>query len=784
MDCEAATRFMSGLVKSIQELCESNVKFRDGVELVGHLYLNVDSGSTKESSVDYILKENVCRNKKKETIFVSKSYASQAQALQDESLPGHKRRQLYPNNSGTKGYTIKHAKPVAIAVKRKFRDNENTYLQPRVKFPNQASTPYSSRSKTASAQPAPEASELEGIEGVSNQGPDNGDDVHFDFSIIKQEPSASSDEQPLSSIQKNISSSHTQAQQSVFPFATDSCQDFPEVRQGQVDLTQKLVPIQVPEGHVDLTKQQQAPQQQLGQPENENSSQAEVAMVVKEEPVTGDLIKSNTDAHISPQPPLIESSTEGKTLVKIYSSSASSTILTLEPKKAKSHISLQHIPKSHKSSAIAAASKQIKKLKKKSIVTSHRKMCKDFANNQIKKLEEPSPRQYLTTEKTPRRLSRAESREKSKLYYEKIAVAIEEVLRGNSTYKMARKYKIPKTTLLSHVKRVKEGKERTRDGIGYSYTTFSEKQELQLILQCNQLASFGYFYGSSEVIDLAQNMARIENATKRLPSMAWYYKYFKKRHPDFSLKKQTKKEQPTYTENLDKKIFYFNELEKAMDEIRVKDIAQNIWMLNETEVFLEDGNSSFQILNTKKDKINFVETEQSPSVTLINAISAVGETLPAYFLFKGQRASAELCANTPEATVFKGDEKGWTNSLVLKDFLIKHFMFHNPRRPVLLLYDGNSTHIPYSLIEDAKQEGIHLFVLPPNSGSIFIGFKKQLFANIEQWMATYPMEVLRKEDLPGIMCSTLTSALTIDVVVSAFQKLGIFPFAPEVHLNN
>jgi len=316
----------------------------------------------------------------------------------------------------------------------------------------------------------------------------------------------------------------------------------------------------------------------------------------------------------------------------------------------------------------------------------------------------------------------------------------------------------------------------------YKHTIFSEKKELQLVSQCNQLVSYGYFYGTSEVIDLAQNMARLEN--KKLPTKSWFHSFFKSRHPDFvAHKKLTIRERTSSSRDHQKKAFYYTELEKAMEEIGVKDKAQNLWILNETEVLLQDDNSSFQILETKKDKIDFVEAGYSPSVTLVNAISAEGETLPPYFVFKGQRAFAEMQANTPEATVFKGDEGGWINSVAFKDFLIKHFMFHNIRRPVMLLYDGNSTHIPFSLIEEAKKENIHLFVLPPNAFSIFSDFKNQLDKNIKRWQELYPDQSLQMEDLPRIFCSTLKTAVTVNVATSIFVQLGIFPFSPKLGVS-
>ncbi|KAK3799030.1 hypothetical protein RRG08_051316 [Elysia crispata] len=70
MNGESANKFISALVKSLQTLCHGYVEFNDGIEIIGHLYLNIDSGS----SFDYIVKEKVCKNAESGTIFVSKSF--------------------------------------------------------------------------------------------------------------------------------------------------------------------------------------------------------------------------------------------------------------------------------------------------------------------------------------------------------------------------------------------------------------------------------------------------------------------------------------------------------------------------------------------------------------------------------------------------------------------------------------------------------------------------------------------------------------------------------------
>lgn len=95
MDEESANKFISALIKSVQTLCHGYVDFSNGVEIIGHINLNIDKGS----SFDYILKEKVCRNDENSTLFISNSFHAQPKgeqafkpnSVQSETHVSHRR---------------------------------------------------------------------------------------------------------------------------------------------------------------------------------------------------------------------------------------------------------------------------------------------------------------------------------------------------------------------------------------------------------------------------------------------------------------------------------------------------------------------------------------------------------------------------------------------------------------------------------------------------------------------------------------------------------------------
>ena len=70
MDVAVANRFISSLSKSLQALCHGCMDFDSGIEIVGYININIDSGS----KVDYVLNEKVLKSTTNSMTFVSNSF--------------------------------------------------------------------------------------------------------------------------------------------------------------------------------------------------------------------------------------------------------------------------------------------------------------------------------------------------------------------------------------------------------------------------------------------------------------------------------------------------------------------------------------------------------------------------------------------------------------------------------------------------------------------------------------------------------------------------------------
>lgn len=84
MNFDSSSKFISSLAKFLQSLCNGYVEYDHGVEVIGHISINVDKGK----KLDYVLNEQVCKNEENSVTFISNSFHAQpAEKPKPESKP-------------------------------------------------------------------------------------------------------------------------------------------------------------------------------------------------------------------------------------------------------------------------------------------------------------------------------------------------------------------------------------------------------------------------------------------------------------------------------------------------------------------------------------------------------------------------------------------------------------------------------------------------------------------------------------------------------------------------
>ena len=143
-----------------------------------------------------------------------------------------------------------------------------------------------------------------------------------------------------------------------------------------------------------------------------------------------------------------------------------------------------------------------------------------------------------------------------------------------------------------------------------------------------------------------------------------------------------------------------------LDKYDLMNKPQFIWNVDGTGISLDHNPP--KLLARSGTNPYWVASGKSATTTVIADVSALGETIPPFVIFKGLRRSRDIRSEGLEGTEYRSSQSGWSNSNLFLDFITNHFMYHVTTQPCVLLYDGHSTHVTFDVIEAARQEDIHL----------------------------------------------------------------------------
>ncbi|XP_046582152.1 uncharacterized protein LOC124289604 [Haliotis rubra] len=352
----------------------------------------------------------------------------------------------------------------------------------------------------------------------------------------------------------------------------------------------------------------------------------------------------------------------------------------------------------------------------------------------------------------------------------------------------ARKFSVPETTLRDrargriHPETLKSGTE----------PILSLEEESRLVEHLKFMSSVGYGYTRVEVTTLASQYAvQLGKRNKDDPfSLHWYYG-FMKRWPSLMLDKPRPLEvfraKATSQEAVSK---YFVELRAVLEKYDLFDKPQFIY--NVDEKGLIENHTPPKVVSSSEYRCVAVTTPRSSTTTLIGCGNALGQQIPPYFVFKGQRLRSDILSECTPGTNATTSDSGWSNMEIFSTYLNDHFLKYaqrsDPSQPILLLYDGHRSHVSLPIIDWAISRNIVLMVLPAHTSHVLQPLDVGCFGPLERiynsMKHTYMREQVTtnidKNAMCAVACKAYTSALSPRNLMSSFEKCGIFPFDDSV----
>ena len=313
--------------------------------------------------------------------------------------------------------------------------------------------------------------------------------------------------------------------------------------------------------------------------------------------------------------------------------------------------------------------------------------------------------------------------------------ADEECRRGDcSINHAARAWCLPRSTLQLRV----NGKVEGFRHVSGRKPIISSAAEDELTTLLVDLARRGFPLSGKLVRDVAYQYAQ-ENKlagfsqTKGTAGYDWLNS-FMKRHPNLAMRKPEALSAPRAS-SVNPTVIgkWFNDLEKFMVELKIKDKPANIWNVDETGV--QDHFIPKRVLSEKsKDSYQLAAGEKGETTTIVAGFNALGKYTPIMVIFKGKRCKPEWLDNAPSSAMVRMSERGWVTTEIFMEWG-RRFISQLPTAdgsPHLLLLDGHSSHL-YNLefLRMMRENRVEVWCFPPHSTHVLQLADVSLFRSLK-----------------------------------------------------
>ena len=376
---------------------------------------------------------------------------------------------------------------------------------------------------------------------------------------------------------------------------------------------------------------------------------------------------------------------------------------------------------------------------------------------------------------TPPAFSRGSYHSYDKIQLEKAMAAIEEGL----TYRKASEmYHIPRSTLNDYC----IGKSDLDSKSGpKSYLTAREEEELVDFLEIH--SRIGYPYTRKHVLGIIQDV--IDTKGIRATVSNGWWQSFIRRHPTLTLRTAVPlsiaRASATDAHMIDS---YFDKLEKILVKNNILNKASNIFNCDETGFSLAP--KSPKVVTTVGSKqVSHITGDTKTQITVLVCTSASGYALPPFVIFDRKTLNPQLTVGEVPGTLYGLSKKGWIDRSLFSDWFFNHFLEYAPSsRPLLLIFDGHSSHYCPEVIRAASEQEIIIFTLPPNTTHLcqpldkgpFSPLKKAWQEVCHQFTVQNPGRYITRYDFSRLFSEAWSKSMTVKNVMSGFKTTGICPF--------
>lgn len=189
------------------------------------------------------------------------------------------------------------------------------------------------------------------------------------------------------------------------------------------------------------------------------------------------------------------------------------------------------------------------------------------------------------------------------------------------------------------------------------------------------------------------------------------------------------------------------------------------------------------VIGKKGEATSITSKERGENVTVVAAMSAAGQFIPPFVIFKGKRNHAEWQDNMPPGTKVTMTESGYINEPTFLEWM-KHFNQHRPHGRCLLILDGHVTHCKsLNVLDFAEENQITLVSLPPHTTHYLQPLDKTFFKPLKiyyhqecnKFVKASCGESITKYRFGNFLKVSWNKSAIIENATNGFRSTGIYP---------
>lgn len=368
--------------------------------------------------------------------------------------------------------------------------------------------------------------------------------------------------------------------------------------------------------------------------------------------------------------------------------------------------------------------------------------------------------------------------------------ALSEVRSKKLTPSQAAKiFKVPRKTLTDRL----ENKVKDNCKAGGGGTILSEENEKSLCTYIEYMATRGFPLTVNQIMMYAWCLDKKEGNHKfgvNGPCYSWWLG-FKARHPDsIKLRKPDSLDRGrAIFSTVDNLRYYFQLLKGVLEEGNFFDRPQDIYNCDETVVDL--NKSAQKVVVPRRFKTSHSrQVASSEHVTIHCCISAAGNTIPPFIIYKSAFPGGNYTAGGPDGALYGKQKSGFMDSELFVKWFTKIFIPYarpTPENSVLLLVDGHSSHCSPEVITLARENNVILLALAPHTThlcqpldvAVYKSFKTNLSKLVKLGQALKGDLWISKTNVARMLKQPFEASMSMVNIKSGFRKCGIFPFNPN-----